>query len=319
MSFMKPDNILTPGQVAAAGGWNAVFGNERPLNLEIGVGGGEFFLEMGRRHPDENFVGLDIASRYLRRAARKSQRQGLHHLRFLSTEAKVCLYELFGHETIQNVYVNFPDPWPKKSHERRRLFDERFVGLLEDRLIPGGFIYLGTDVPAYAEQAHQVLSASTILTNNYPTPWLNDRGWTGLQTKYEAKWSEMGKELFYLAFSKTKGLHTHRYEIERTAFQPLHVSGLSLSDAIGKLNGMVRKEGKYVFKTLSVKPAGDTVKSKLLLIDTGMEFKDYLQLLLKSGQDGVTVEVENPMDFVCTESKQRALIRFFDDLAALIA
>lgn len=311
---MKPNNIMTPGQIAAAGGWNAIFGNDNPLNLEIGIGGGEFFLEMGRRHPDENFIGLDIAGRYLKRAARRAEKRGLSNLRFLSTEAKVCLYELFGHASLQNVYVNFPDPWPKKSHERRRLFDERFVQLLEDRLIPGGFIYLGTDVPLYAEQAHQVLSASTILTNTYATPWLNDRGWTGLQTKYEAKWAEMGKELHYLAFSKAKGLHTHRYEIAITPFESLHAPGMTLLEATRKFNGLVIKEGKYVFKALSVKPAGETVKVKLLMIDIGMTFKDYLHLTLHSEDGGIRADLENPLDLVCTDSKKRALTRFFENL-----
>ena len=90
-------NILSPGQVAHAGGWNQVFGNEHPLSLEIGIGGGEFLLAQAAAAPEENFVGLDIAGFFLRKAAKKAAKQGLTNVRFLITDAKASLYEVFAH------------------------------------------------------------------------------------------------------------------------------------------------------------------------------------------------------------------------------
>lgn len=306
-------NMVTPGSVVHAGGWNAVFGNEHPLNLEIGIGRGEFLLALAAAHPDENFVGLDLAGKFLRKAATKALRDERANVRFLITDAKAALFELFEHESLAAVYVNFPDPWPKASHEKRRHFEPFFMALLEDRLAVGGLMYLATDVEEYAEQAYEALSRSEILENAYPERWLHDRGWSDMQTRYERKWRDEGKPLYYLAFRKSRGLRTARYLLSREEFSPLHVA-LPLGEAAGKLVMRTESEAKYVVKVLTMKPAGDHWRGKILLIDKSTGFKDYLHVELVAAGDGAELRLTNAGEIVYTDAKHRALRRFFDNL-----
>ena len=314
MATLQQTNIVQPGQVVAAGGWNAIFENDHPLNFEIGIGGGDFILALGERHPNENFVGVDIAGKYLRKAARKAARRGLTNIRFMTSEAKALLYEVFVHESLQAVYINFPDPWPKKGHEKRRLFDEHFIELVEDRLEPEGYIYLGTDVPEYAEQAYEALSSSSILANAYASPWLHDRAWTGLETKYEQKWKALGKPCFYLAFRKARGLRTPRYEMAYETFEPFDLGSLDLEEAAKRLDQPHDTYGKYIVKPMRLRLEHGKPMVKILLIDKVHGHRDFLHGLLRSEGDRLVYDIQNRDEIVWTEAKRRVLSRFFEQV-----
>lgn len=307
-------HVVKPGSVTPDGGWNGVFGNENPLNLEIGVGGGEFLLAMAERNPNENYVGLDISGKYLKKAARKAGRTGLNNVRFLVTEAKACMTELFEHESLSAVYVNFPDPWPKQSHERRRHFDSRFLALLEDRLVVGGYLYLATDVEEYAAQAFESLSTSTILVNGYAKNWLNDRGWQDLQTKYEKRWADEGKTLHYLAFRKNVGTPGERFVVERMPFESLVLADFPLEKVLATTKDAAT-DGNYLIKFLSAKRNGLDVRARIILIDKTTGARDFLHAIFKSKDNGSMLELENPFDMVYTGAKHRALMRIFETLA----
>lgn len=312
MKSLHYPNILSPGQVAAAGGWNAVFGNEHPLNFEIGIGSGEFLLALAAAHPDENFVGLDLAAPFLRKAAKKAVGT-LPNVRFLIHDAKAALYEVFAPESLQAIYVNFPDPWPKKGHERRRHFEPFFTALVEDRLAVGGLLYLATDVQEYAEQAHAALAQSEVLVNAYPAPWRHDRGWQHLHTRYEKKWLEAGKELFYLAYRKERGLRTPRYVVERIPFETL-AAPVAPAKAAERLLKRIDAGGHYVVKTLSVKMDGDTLRARILLVDKRTGFKTYLHTRWEPAGEGSAVTLENEGDAVVTDAKRRAFARSMEKL-----
>ena len=235
------------------------------------------------------------------------------NVRFLITDAKAALYEVFAHESLQAVYVNFPDPWPKKGHEKRRHFEPMFVALIEDRLAVGGVLYLATDVEEYAEQAYAALRESEVLENAYAKPWLNDRGWQHLHTRYEKKWIEAGKDLYYLAFRKTRALRTPRYGVELISFEPLTVP-IEVSAAAERLRKRVDTEGKFVVKTLQVKERAAGAAVKLLLVDRETGFKTYLQTRWETKGESAEVSLEHPDDVVWTEAKRRALVRSLEKL-----
>jgi tRNA (guanine-N7-)-methyltransferase len=308
------ENILSPGRVSAAGGWQAVFGNDHPLNFEIGIGGGEFLLALAAERPGENFVGLDLAAPFLRKAARVATRERRENVRFLIHDAKAALTEIFDRESLAAVYVNFPDPWPKKGHEKRRHFDPFFTSLIEDRLAVGGTLYLATDVAEYAEQAHAALAASEVLVNAYPAPWLNDRRWQHLHTRYEKKWLEAGKELFYLAFRKERALAAPRYPMRLVALAPFEVP-VTPAAAAELLRRRIDDEGGFVVKTLSVKPYGDAQLIRLLLVDRATGFKTYLHTRWDAAPAGATVTLENAADAVVTDAKKVALLASLAKLA----
>ncbi len=308
-------NLVSPGEVVEAGGWAGIFGNHHPLNLEIGVGGGEFLLGLARRSPEENFVGLDIAGQFLRKAARKAEREGLTNVRFMVREAKLTLLELFDAESLQAVYVNFPDPWPKASHEKRRLFDARFTGLLEEKLVPEGYLYLGTDVEEYADEAYRALSASSILQNGYDRRWLNDRGWTGLETRYERKWREMGKELFYLAFRKCRTADTDRFSVDWADVTPVSLGRISPAEAAAAMKETVSLDDAHLMKPLAVRVEGNRVRVKLLLINRELGFRDYLHGMLAEYDGETRFELEDIRSVVMTPRKKALLQRYLDDVS----
>ena len=130
------------------GKWHEVFGNDRPIRLEIGMGKGRFIHELAALHPEYNYVGIEKYSSVLLRALdkrRAMQEAGLpDNLYFLRMDAE-NLTEVFGPGEVDRIYLNFSDPWPKDRHAHRRLTSDRFLARYEKVLVPGGFVEFKTD------------------------------------------------------------------------------------------------------------------------------------------------------------------------------
>ena len=164
--------------------WATLFGREAPLVLEIGFGSGLFLGELARRLPQANVIGLEISIPSLRNAARKVHRLGLTNVCLLQADAHSALQVLCKPGSIVGVFINFPDPWPKKDHLDRRLIDERFLSLLASRMTPGGLLDIATDHDEYAVQITRSLLRSPYFTSRLAKVFtLADEG--RVQTKYE--------------------------------------------------------------------------------------------------------------------------------------
>lgn len=131
--------------------WRALFGREAPLLLEIGFGSGLFLADLARRRPDADIIGAEIGIPSLRNAARKVQRAGLDNARLFQATAESVLWLLLTEGQLSGVYINFPDPWPKKDHQARRLINDAFLRLLASRMAPGASLDIATDHADYAE------------------------------------------------------------------------------------------------------------------------------------------------------------------------
>lgn len=107
------------------GSFKKIFNNENPLHLEIGTGKGSFLIEMARKNPDINFIGVEKYDSVLVRAINKIEEEWIPNLRFISMDANE-IESVFCHE-IDMIYLNFSDPWPKARHERRRLTSINFL------------------------------------------------------------------------------------------------------------------------------------------------------------------------------------------------
>ena len=102
---------------AQKGKWNAVFGNDHPIQIEIGMGKGRFMMELAAANPDVNYIGIEKYSTVLLRAVQKMEVQELPNLRFIRMDAEeIC--EVFGKGEIVKIYLNFSDPWPKDRHAK---------------------------------------------------------------------------------------------------------------------------------------------------------------------------------------------------------
>lgn len=187
-------------------GWAEVFAPDveqpLPLFVDLGFGRGEFISEMASRTPERGFVGVEISHRRVLKLARRLARTELRNIRLVETTAELALVELFPESSVQKFWINFPDPWPKKRHARRRLVQPDFVRSLALRLVPLGDLEVATDHVAYAEQVCEVLSGEALLENVYtPSPWLPEvvgRFCTG----YEREWREEGRPLHFFRYRR---------------------------------------------------------------------------------------------------------------------
>jgi tRNA (guanine-N7-)-methyltransferase len=176
-------------------------GSPRKRVLEIGFGRGEFLLGMAERSPEVDFVGIEISFKRTLKMARKVARAKLANVRLLEANATIALEQLFLPGDLEEIWVNFTDPWPKARHAHRRVIQSSFVADAARALGIGGMLYVATDDVRYAHQIGEVLAAEKALYNQYaPWPFLHDvpgRVWTG----YEAQWRAVGRPLHFFAYS----------------------------------------------------------------------------------------------------------------------
>lgn len=181
--------------------WTGLFGAERPLIVEIGFGYGVFLLHLARQNPDANIVGFEIANQCLKSVEGAIQRAGISNVRVIHSTAETALHHLFMPASIQQIHVNFPDPWFKKRHSHRRLMRREMLEAFVNRLEPGGMFYLATDIIEYAEMSAELLAATQGLTNQLDTLWSNTMPGRTV-TKYEGRAQREGRVCYYFAYQR---------------------------------------------------------------------------------------------------------------------
>lgn len=135
--------------------WKRDFGRDAPLELEIGPGRGAFALDHARLHPELDLVLIETRRSDCELIRSRAARRGLGNLLVLQGDAKLLLPRLFQPASLSAVHVQFPDPWWKKRHHKRRMIDVGFAAQMRALLAPGGLVDFRTDVPAYAREAAQ--------------------------------------------------------------------------------------------------------------------------------------------------------------------
>lgn len=190
-----------------AKGWSEIFARDvdpaPPLVVEIGFGRGEFLLELAARAPQVAHVGVEYSFKRVLKVARRLARTPLRNVRLLEARGELLVEELLAMGSVSVFWINFPDPWPKKRHARRRLVRPSFVGALARRLAPGGRLEVATDDRAYAEEIDAALSGEPLLENALaPERFLGDiAGRT--PTAYELEWRAEGRPLHFWTYRRT--------------------------------------------------------------------------------------------------------------------
>ena len=137
----------------------AVFGRPpQALAVDLGCGKGRFLLARAAAFPAISFLGIDRLGSRLLKVERKARRRGLHNLRLFYVEAYYAVRYLIPAGSVADYYVFFPDPWPKRRHHRRRLFDAEFLDALQRTLKPGGAVHIATDHLNNFQAIHQALA-----------------------------------------------------------------------------------------------------------------------------------------------------------------
>lgn len=203
------ENILQPARqklfdgYELRGRWHEeVFGNNRPIVLELGAGKGEYSLLLAKKYPGKNFVAVDIKGDRLLKGAKEAKAEGIDNLVFLRIQIE-HIELAFGKDEADEIWITFPDPFPKKTRAKNRMTSERFLHQYKNVLKKNGLIHLKTDNTGFFDFTHEVLQElnQDILYNTrdlYSDGVDNDA--TALQTYYERKWLKDGAKIKYMDF-----------------------------------------------------------------------------------------------------------------------
>lgn len=186
------------------GKWQNRFKAVQPIQVEIGIGKGQFIIEMAKRHPEVNFLGIEIQESVIAVALRKVVESGLTNVQLVETDG-ADVDELFGEGEVSQLYLNFSDPWPKTRHIKRRLTSPGFLATYLKVLKPEGRIQFKTD-------NRQLFEYSLTSFNNFGFTfegvWLDlhksDQKEDNVETEYEEKFSKKGSIYELVAYFALK-------------------------------------------------------------------------------------------------------------------
>ena len=177
------------------GNFQKLFGNDNPIEIEIGMGKGKFIMELAKNNPQTNYLGIERYPSVLLRAIAKREDLNLSNIYFLCMDART-LTEVFALEEVSRIYLNFSDPWPKDRHAKRRLTSPEFMKVYDQILKRDGVIEFKTDnqkLFAYSLEsipaAGGKISAYTLDLHHSPMAEGN------VMTEYETKFSNMGNQI----------------------------------------------------------------------------------------------------------------------------
>lgn len=178
------------------GVWKEVFGNDHPIHIEIGMGKGQFIIEMAKRNPEINYIGIERYSTVLVKALRKREQEEVPNLYFMCIDARL-LAEVFAAGEVAKIYLNFSDPWPKDRHAGRRLTSPQFMAVYHQFLAADGSVEFKTDnrelfdysLEAIPEAGWKLLASTFDLHHNAE---MNEGN---VMTEYETKFSAEGKPI----------------------------------------------------------------------------------------------------------------------------
>jgi tRNA (guanine-N7-)-methyltransferase len=182
--------------------WSDIFGNSNPVEVEIGPGKGGFLLSLARNTPGHNFFGVEILSRRATRLASLIERDGPANVMAIHADITCLLPLMIWPASVTTYHLYFPDPWWKRRHHNRRLFRDDFTTALVRTLVPGGTIFLASDVEKYfTEIVRQFATVAELTRFAWERDQVNRRGKLIL-TDFERKYRHEGRPLFYAGFQK---------------------------------------------------------------------------------------------------------------------
>ncbi len=182
--------------------WLAVFGNDHPVELEIGTGKAAFLLRRARARTDRNFFGLEWASKYYRFAVDRMERWQVPNVRLLRVDAGHFIRVICPRESLTALHIYHPDPWPKRRQQKRRLIQTVFVDTAVQCLRHGGHWAVQTDHAEYFAAIRTVLLGHPEL---YETPFDDPEFGVEaarLATNYEIKYLKEGRRIYQLAVKR---------------------------------------------------------------------------------------------------------------------
>lgn len=197
--YREPEFLLTPEAKA----WiEETFERRLPAEIEIGCGKGKFLTARAEANPQIRFIAIERVGKWLNLGKARAAKRGLQNLLFLMNDACEIVRRDIPPASVQAFHIYFPDPWPKRRHQKRRLVTADLLLLLYHRLVPGGVVHMATDHEIYLAAIKEAIQEAKL-------PWALQESRSRLpgegplaKTNYEIKYEAAGRSLYYLDLQK---------------------------------------------------------------------------------------------------------------------
>ena len=141
-----------------------IFPTSEKIIMEIGFGMGEATAIIAKNHPNNAYIAIDVHPPGIGKLLGRIVENDLKNLRVIEDDVHIILPHMFEDESLDAIHLYFPDPWPKKKHNKRRIVNEGFISLIHPKLKKGGYIHIATDWVPYAISMQEVFAASSLFT-----------------------------------------------------------------------------------------------------------------------------------------------------------
>ena len=169
--------------------------------VEVGPGRGDFLYHLAEAHPTSLVVAIEIKCKRIDRLIHRLQKRGITNVKLVQDDARAALPRFFGAGTIDEIHINFPDPWPKKRHTKNRLMTEEFLHTCTSCLKPDGTLHFATDQEWYAEDAREMFMHIGMLAPCYEGGIIIDPP-DAFPTLFMEKWRDLGRTLHYQKYRR---------------------------------------------------------------------------------------------------------------------
>jgi tRNA (guanine-N7-)-methyltransferase len=216
-SYVRREGRFTPSQRSAfktlwpaygidktAELWNfeELFGRQSDVFLELGFGDGRVLKTLSARHPENDYLGIEVHRPGVGRVMRELNEEGLMNVKLAADDGMEILQQNIATESLAGLLIFFPDPWHKKKHNKRRMIQPEFVHMAATRIKVGGILHLATDWEDYALQMLDVLSSEPLLENSSSKNSFIERPESRPLTKYEQRGMRLGHSVWDLLFNR---------------------------------------------------------------------------------------------------------------------
>jgi len=142
----------------------AIFPASEKVIMEIGFGMGEATAIIAKNHPNNGYIAVDVHPPGIGKLLARIVENDLTNLKVIEEDVHVVLQHMIADESLDGIHLFFPDPWPKKKHNKRRIVNQGFLALIHPKIKKGGFIHIATDWVPYAVSIQEVFAGSTLFT-----------------------------------------------------------------------------------------------------------------------------------------------------------
>lgn len=192
-SIIKNSNYMVLNPKMYKSNWSKVFNNDNPIEIEIGMGKGDFIIGMAKQNPNINFIGIEMYDSVIVRAAQKLENEEIDNLRLIRMDAN-NINDVFEKE-IDKIYLNFSDPWPKQRHVKRRLTSHSFLEKYDYIFKGDKKIFQKTDNIDLFSYSIESLSTYGYTLKSVTMDLYNNMIDGNVQTEYEKKFNDNGVKI----------------------------------------------------------------------------------------------------------------------------